>query len=209
MNMMIFSLIKNLMNIKTNHFIILFIITVFLGIYKTNNAQASSFILNQEGFPNSGQIIGFFSGKDKNNDGFLTEDTRVRPDPLENELTSWSFQYISGENVPNFFLDDNDVHLTFSYDLLNNQLDIVNLQVFTIQGEVDGEFGYIYDKNRSIREYLGFVFLGGPGPNSSDVSFEVASVSSVQTNEYSSIKSLLTLSILGLATRLKLKRKLD
>ena len=194
MNKIILSLIKNLSNVDINCLSILTILMIVFGVSQTENAQASSFNLSQQGFPNDGKITGFFSGKDDNNDGFLSE----------NEVGIWSFEYISGENVANFRIDSSFSPnlLSFSYDLSSNELNSVNVQEFL----EDGEFGYFYNKDglSSFGNPLGLVFLNAPSPNQQDISFESAAVTPV--NEYSSIPSLLILGALG--TGLVLKQKL-
>ncbi|MEA5536824.1 PEP-CTERM sorting domain-containing protein [Crocosphaera sp. XPORK-15E] len=194
MNKTILNSTNNLNILDSKRFMILTILIIIFGVSKTEKVQASNFYLKQEGFPNNGKIIGFFSGKDNNNNGFLSE----------NEIQFSSFEYVSGENVPNFLLE-NSQNLEFSYNLLTNELNSVNVQGF-LQNP-SGEFGYFYNKDGrpSSGNSLGLVFTGGPSPNTQDVSFELAVVTSVP--EPSSTLSLLALGTLGAASTLKHKLK--
>ena len=214
--------IKNLISFETKLFTIS-VISIILGMYKANNAQANDFMLNQKNFPNNGEIIGFFSGEDKNNDGFLTAETFSVPEPLENELTSFSFEYISKGNITSFVIDseivfiDNFGSIAFSYDLVNNELDFINLQagLSGLDNNESGEFGYFYNKNTlpfppndPLGSSIGLVFKDAPNSNS-DISFDLALVSSIQTNEYTSLKSLLTVAILGLIISLIFRKNYE
>ena len=168
-------------------------------------AYGGNFSLIQKGFPDSGEINGFFSGNDENNDGFLTKTIDA-----ENELIAWSFEYFMGKNVPSFVIEGDIADapflnlLEFSYDINNNELLFANVQ----DGSEFGEIGFLYNKDGFPRfeRAIAFVFLDSPADDKRDDSFELATVSNKTVSEFTSILALFFLGAFGL--RLTFKNKL-